>query len=201
MAWDVLSQCREEYDFVVSELRSEFEEGKRQFLTDLKSLAMGYHDRMHGMLRALIRDLLAMLFLLTLGVGSKLVEKPELVSSRPFSVLLTALGVYILASGAFQGALHLLDFFEMRRLAQIWAENTRGFMRKESVQRYIAQFTSRARGFFLVCLLLWIGLYATMGWFLLCRKEFIQRLATPVAGAPTQATSQTDQTGREVDQP
>lgn len=167
LADNILSQCRDEYDYVVSDLRNEFEAGKRQFLTDLKSLAMGYHDRMHDMLKALIRDFLAVLLFLTLGVGAKLIDSPMLASSRPFALLMKALGCYVLASGVLQSFLYLLDFHDLRRLAGIWARHTRGFMNEERVIGFVEEYTRSPRRWFCFILLLWLATYLSLGSFLI----------------------------------
>lgn len=163
LADDILAQCRDEYDYVVSDLRNEFEAGKRQFLTDLKSLAMGYHDRMHDMLKALIRDFLAVLLFLTLGVGAKLIDSPMLALSHPFALLMKALGFYVLASGVLQSFLYLFDYRDLSRLAGIWARHTRGFMNEDRVEHYIDEYTRTPRRWFSAVLAAWFAAYIALG--------------------------------------
>jgi hypothetical protein len=189
LAGDVLAQCQEEYDFVVSDLRSEFEESKRQFLTDLRSLAMGFHSRVQDMLKSLTRDLLAVLLLLTLGIGPKLFEKPDLVSTTFLPMLLKALGIYVLASGVLQAALHLIGFLEMKRLARVWGDKNPGFMSPQRIREYIRAFTRRSQIIFIVFLFIWSVVYVTIGLGFLLKTELIKKFVSPPAPASSTETS------------
>lgn len=168
-----INQAKEEYAYVIADLRNEFEKGKRAFLSDLRKIASEYYERIRIITNGFLRDILALLFLLVLNLGSKIVPKSNAEIVITFSLLLKLLGFYLLFSIISQAIIALFEYKRLNKNAETWAIQTRSYLSEKSVKSYIREFTKGPRWFFWISMIIIIFIYLLLSYICISKPHYI----------------------------
>ncbi len=172
-AESILLQCTEEFEYFISDLRSEFELEKRAFLSDLKDTATKYFEQIHVLINGLIRDIIAIAFFVGFNISSKILESTNILDSEFLPFFIKGIGLYLIFSLIAQGTINILEYSKLNKNTKAWATHTKSFMHKDKVNEYIKEYTGSTKSTFKTVLILWSIIYISLSFLFLNPKCFI----------------------------
>lgn len=134
---DALRQAKEQYGFVILERADEHARELRDLLKDIRGQTDLYAEKTRAISASLLRDTLAILFLLTLSFVSRVSHSQSVLTAPEVELIFTLSGSYLLVSLALQLIIHVRDITLSNREVERWIAATRQYMNKQEVKRHI----------------------------------------------------------------
>ena len=98
---DALKQSIEQYKFVIAERKDVYAKELRELLKDVQQQAILFSDKVRSILNSLLRDVLAALLLISLGLFSRIGRTEEVLASKEADLLFKALAIYLVVKPLF----------------------------------------------------------------------------------------------------
>jgi hypothetical protein len=122
---DALAQAKERYRFVIAEKKEAWVKELREVLKDVQGQSQLYSDKLRSIMNSLLRDVLAALLLISLGLFARIGRSQDILGSHEAEVLFRALSLYLVASIVLQAFVHLRDVLTSDSEVRRWAKQTR----------------------------------------------------------------------------
>jgi hypothetical protein len=134
---DALAQAKERYRFVIADQKEAWTKELREVLKDVQGQTRLYSDKLRSIMNSLLRDVLAALLLVSLGLFARFGKSQDVLGSHEAELLFRALGIYLLASFALQAFVHLRDVIISDREVRAWAMQTRSHLGPDALKKYL----------------------------------------------------------------
>jgi hypothetical protein len=126
---NALKQAMEQDQFLVLELKDSYMKELRSLLLDVRKQADEYTDKLRSIQSSLLRDTLAGMFLLSVGVFSKISTGSELFNQTNIIVILSkALGIYFFSSIIIQLLISIPDVIMSYKEIQHWVQFSNNYI-------------------------------------------------------------------------
>ena len=152
---EALKQSKEQYEFVIQERKEAYYKELRDVLKDVQSQAALFSQKARNIMNSLLRDVLAALLFISIGLFSRVGRTQEVLSSAEADLLFKALAVYLVVSLALQVIIHLSDLYLANRELNYWVDATRTQISKSDIKRHLNKpLMGRRIGFYLMLIFL-----------------------------------------------
>lgn len=150
-----LQDARDQYQIVVLEKKDAAAKETREILKEVRTQADLYASKVRDLVSTFLRDLLAALLLIGLGLIGR-IDSSALASistSEPVNLFFKALALYFLLSGAFQVATHSRDLWLTTSELKRWWHLARTSLPSHEVTRLINEAIAPRRRTFITAVL------------------------------------------------
>lgn len=134
---DSLTQSREQYKFVIQDRKDAYAKELRDLLKDVQHQAGLFSDKVRSIMNSLLRDVLAALLLISLGLFSRVGKSQDVLTSMEAGLLFKGLSVYLVVSLALQVFVHMRDLYLSKNELSYWANTTRTQLGVEDISRHL----------------------------------------------------------------
>ena len=171
---DALMQSKEQYKFVIQDRKDSYAKELRDLQKDVQAQAGLFSEKVRSIMNSLLRDVLAALLLISLGLFSRVGRSQEVLSSNEADLLFKALAVYLIVSLMLQLFVHLRDLYLSRRELSYWVNTTRTQLGVADIEKHLSEpLTARRHSFYgmmIILALIYFALaYATWNFQFLLR--------------------------------
>ena len=161
---DSLKQSIEQYKFVISERKDAYAKELRDLLKDVQQQASLFSHKIRLILNGLLRDVLAALLLISLGLFSRIGRTEQVLASKEADLMLKALAVYLIISLILQLFVHLRDLYLSREELKYWTGATRSHLGMEDIEKHLmVPIKTRRSSFNMIVIILSI-VYLITAW-------------------------------------
>lgn len=140
-----LDHARNKYRFVILERKNEHAKELASLQKDIRIHTDAFAEKVRGLLNGLLRDVLAALLLLGVGLFAKFIKDINVLNTAEAGLLFKAFSLYFLISIFLQGCVQLRDISLSKKEILYWANITRNHMGKEEVETHIDEAISPRR--------------------------------------------------------
>ena len=161
---DSLKQAIEQYKFVIYERKDAYAKELRDLLKDVQQQAGLFSEKIRMILNGLLRDVLAALLLISLGLFSRLGRTEQVLASKEADLMLKALAVYLIISLLLQLFVHVRDLYLSRLELKYWTEATRSHLGMEDIEKHLMVPIKTRRSSFNTIVVILSIIYLTMAW-------------------------------------
>lgn len=147
---EALAQAKDRYRFVIAEQKEAWTKELREVLKDVQSQTRLYSDKLRSIMNSLLRDVLAALLLVSLGLFARIGRSHDVLGSHEAQLLFRALGFYLLTSFLLQAFVHLRDLHISDHEVREWAKQTRTHLGPDALKTYLNAPLNRSRHQFFV---------------------------------------------------
>lgn len=134
---DALTQSKEQYKFVILERKDAYAKELREVLKDVQHQAGLFSEKIRSIMNSLLRDVLAALLLISLGLFSRVGKSHDVLASNEANMLFRALSVYLVISLALQLFVHLCDLQLAKNELSYWVNTTRTQLGVDDVSKHL----------------------------------------------------------------
>lgn len=136
---DALAQSKDQYRFVIKERKDLYAKELRELFKDAQQQAGLLSEKTRGILNGLLRDVLAALLLISLGLFSRIGRSQEVLASKEADLLFRALAVYLMISLSLQLLIHLRDIHLSKDELKYWTAMTRDQLGIKDIHRHLTE--------------------------------------------------------------
>ncbi len=159
---DAMKQSIEQYKFVIAERKDVYAKELRELLKDVQQQASLFSDKVRSILNSLLRDVLAALLLVSLGLFSRIGRTEEILASKEADLLFKALAIYLVVSLLLQLLVHLRDLHLSRGELKYWTNATRNQLGIDDIEKHLNIPISNRRSSFYGMVIILSIVYAAM---------------------------------------
>lgn len=159
---DALKQSIEQYKFVIAERKDVYAKELRELLKDVQQQAILFSDKVRSILNSLLRDVLAALLLISLGLFSRIGRTEEVLASKEADLLFKALAIYLVVSLCLQLLVHLRDLRLSGGELKYWTDATRNQLGMDDIERHLNEPIKARRSSFYSMVLILSMIYLAM---------------------------------------
>ena len=134
---DALTQSKEQYRFVIQERKDAYAKELREILKDVQHQAGLFSEKTRSIMNSLLRDVLAALLLISLGLFSRVGKSHDVLASNEARMLFRALSVYLVISLVLQLFVHLRDLHLANKELAYWANTTRTQLGVDEINKHL----------------------------------------------------------------
>lgn len=156
---EALKQSTEQYKFVIQERKDEYAKELRGLLKDVQQQSSFLSEQLRRILNGLLRDVLASLLLISLGLFTRMVKTSEVLASKEADILFKALAFYFLISFTLQLLTYLRDFFLSKKELKYWAKASRDQLGIDEIEKHLNFPLKERRCNFYVMVVLFFCIY------------------------------------------
>lgn len=132
-----LDHARNKYRFVILERKNEYAKELASLQKDIRIHTDAFAEKVRGLLSGLLRDVLAALLLLGVGLFARFIKDINVLNTAEAGLLFKAFSIYFLISIFLQGFIQLRDISLSEKEILYWADITRNHMGKEEVKSHV----------------------------------------------------------------
>ena len=159
---NALRQSKDQYKFVIKERKDIYAKELRDLMKDVQQHAGLFSEKIRSILYGLLRDVLAALLLISLGLFSRIGAAHEVLSSTEASILFKSLAVYLVVSLALQVLINLRDLSLSKQELIYWADAARNHLGIDDIERQLGKPISKREHNFYVMLTILALVYLSM---------------------------------------
>lgn len=134
---EALDQAKNKYRYVIRERKDEHAKELAALQGDIRRHTDSFANKVRGLLSSLLRDILAALLLLGIGLFARFIKDVSVLSSPEAGLLFKALSIYFFISIALQAWVQLRDISLSKKEILYWANITRNHMGYDDVVSHI----------------------------------------------------------------
>ncbi len=135
---DALTQSIEQYKFVIQDRKDAYAKELRELLKDVQHQAGLFSEKIRSIMNSLLRDVLAALLLISLGLFSRVGKSKEVLESDEANLLFKALAFYLAISLFLQVFIHLRDLYLTNKELRYWTKATRTQIGIDEIKKYLS---------------------------------------------------------------
>lgn len=147
---NALDQAKERYGFVILDRKDAYLKELKDVMKDVRTQADLYAGKVRDLVSTLLRDVLAVLFLVGVSLIAKLntTEVATSVNSAQLFVFFKVLAIYFFFSMALQIISHTRDLVLAKNECEKWLQLTHDYLTKEVVEENFTKPLSKRRNMF-----------------------------------------------------
>lgn len=138
-AKDALIQSKEQYKFVIQDRKDVYAKELRDLLKDVQHQAGLFSEKVRSIMNSLLRDVLAALLFISIGLFSRVGKSKEVLESNEAELLFKALAVYLAISLFLQIFIHLRDLYLTKKELAYWTKTTRTQISNDDMNKYLKE--------------------------------------------------------------
>lgn len=149
---NALDQAKERYGFVILDRKDAYLKELKDVMKDVRTQADLYASKVRDLVSTLLRDVLAVLFLVGVSLIAKLntVEVATSVNSSQLFIFFKVLAIYFLVSMVLQIISHTRDLVLAKNECERWLQLTHDYLTKEIVDENFTKPLSKRKNMFYI---------------------------------------------------
>ncbi len=132
-----LDHARNKYRFVILERKNDHAKELASLQKDIRIHTEAFAEKVRGLLNSLLRDVLAALLLLGVGLFARFIKDINVFNTAEAGLLFKVFSLYFLVSILLQGCVQLRDISLSKKEILYWANITRNHMGEDEVESHI----------------------------------------------------------------
>lgn len=169
-----LREAKERYTFFITERSEEFSMEIRSLQGQIMERAKIYSEKLRELSSGLLRDLLAIIFLIAVGIlgNSDQETLTNLISTNRIKYLFAGLAIYLIISFILQLFFNITDILSSKSELINFSKTTRNYLREDEIKKRISDSLSDRETTFIVSYVILFVIYSIMV-YLCLNIEFI----------------------------